>query len=100
MLSVPVEATPTTQIPRAFDPAHFTVPATNARHVLLLDDTWTTGGHLQSVSAALKATGVEQVTGLVVARWLDPGWAATKSFIDGLPATFDPALCPYSGLPC
>ena len=85
---------------RDFNPEHFTVPPTTAQHVLLLDDTWTTGGHLQSASAALKAAGVERVTGLAVARWLDLNWATTKSFIDNLPASFDPALCPYTGLPC
>ena len=85
---------------RRFNPDHFSVAPTAARHVLLLDDTWTTGGHLQSASAALKAAGVERVTGLVVARWLDPSWSATKPFIEGLTEDFDPALCPYTGAPC
>lgn len=98
--NVPVIANAVTGGARNFNPAHFTVPPTNVQHVLLLDDTWTTGGHLQSVSAALKAAGVQRVTGLAVARWLDPGWSATKTFIDSLPEAFDPALCPYTGLPC
>jgi len=98
--NVPVIANVVTGGARNFNPTHFAVPPTDAQHVLLLDDTWTTGGHLQSVSAALKAAGVGRVTGLAVARWLDPGWANTKPFIDSLPPTFDPALCPYSGLPC
>lgn len=98
--NVPVTANPVAGSARDFNPAHFTVPATTARHVLLLDDTWTTGGHLQSVSAALGAAGVQQVTALAVARWLDPRWSNTKSFIDDLPPTFDPALCPYTGRPC
>lgn len=98
--NVPVIANAIAGDARNFNPAHFTVPPTTARHVLLLDDTWTTGGHLQSVSGALKAAGVERVTGLAVARWLDPSWANTNSFIDSLPATFDPALCPYTGLRC
>lgn len=97
---VPVSANAVKGSARNFDPTHFAVSSTSARHVLLLDDTWTTGGHLQSVSAALKLTGVTHVTGLAVARWLDPSWATTRTFIDGLPATFDPALCPYTGLPC
>jgi hypothetical protein len=86
--------------PRAFNAAHFTVAPTAARHVLLLDDTWTTGGHLQSASAALKAEGVQQVTGLAIARWLDPGWSTTKTFIDELAQDFEPALCPYTGARC
>lgn len=98
--NVPVIANPVQDGARTFNAAHFTVPPTNARHVLLLDDTWTTGGHLQSVSAALTAAGVQRVTGLAVARWLDPAWSTTKTFIDSLTADFDPALCPYTGAPC
>lgn len=98
--NVPVIANAVTDGTRAFNAAHFSVPQTASKHVLLLDDTWTTGGHLQSVSAALKAVGVERVTGLAVARWLDPSWATTKTFIESLPDSFDPALCPYTGAPC
>jgi len=85
---------------RAFNPAHFAAGPTNSRHVLLLDDTWTTGGHLQSASAALKAAGVERVTALSVARWLDPAWGTTKSFMEALTTDFDPAVCPYTGAAC
>jgi hypothetical protein len=85
---------------RAFNASHFTVLPMAGTHVLLLDDTWTTGGHLQSASAALKAAGVRQVTGLAIARWLDPSWHTTRSFIDELIEDFDPKLCPYTGAPC
>ncbi|MBL7487604.1 hypothetical protein I6A62_05815 [Frankia sp. AgW1.1] len=85
---------------RAFNASHFTAPPTTASHVLLLDDTWTTGGHLQSASAALKAQGVLRITGLVIARWLDPSWSTTKTFISELAQDFDPTLCPYTGTPC
>lgn len=98
--NVPVVANPVNDGARTFNAAHFSVPPTSARHVLLLDDTWTTGGHLQSVSAALTGAGVVRVTGLAVARWLDPSWATTKTFIESLPDSFDPALCPYTGTPC
>jgi phosphoribosylpyrophosphate synthetase len=66
----------------------------------LLDDTWTTGGHLQSASAALKAAGAHRVTGLVVARWLDPEFAETKAFINALTTGFEPLLCPFTGGYC
>ncbi len=97
--NVPVIPSVVTGNARDFNAEHFTVETT-AQHVLLVDDTWTTGGHLQSASAALKAAGVKRVTGLAVSRWLDPGWGATKAFIDGLPATFDPTVCPYPNNPC
>lgn len=98
--NVPIIANQVADGVRTFNAAHFTVQPTTARHVLLLDDTWTTGGHLQSASAALKVAGVEQVTGLAVARWLDPDWSTTKTFMADLTIDFDPALCPYTGLPC
>jgi hypothetical protein len=98
--NVSVIANPPEDSARTFNPAHFTVHPTSARQVLLLDDTWTTGGHLQSVSAALKAAGVERVVGLAVARWLDPAWSTTKTFMGRLTADFDPALCPYTGDRC
>jgi hypothetical protein len=98
--NVPVVANPVHDGARTFNAAHFTVPPTSARHVLLLDDTWTTGGHLQSVSAALKGAGVGRVTGLAIARWLDPSWSTTQTFIEDRGGTFDPALCPYTGAPC
>lgn len=86
--------------PRNFRPRNFTVHGDSGDHVLLLDDTWTTGGHLQSAAAALKLSGAETVTGLVVARWLNPDWANTKNLISSLPATFNPDLCPFDGTPC
>lgn len=85
---------------RTFNPAHFGVPATTATHVVLLDDTWASGGHFQSASAALKRAGVNRVTGLVIARWLEPEWGRTQRFIEGLPPGFDPDLCPFTGRPC
>lgn len=98
--NVPVVANEIRDGARAFNASHFGVARTTAKHVLLLDDTWTTGGHLQSVSAALKASGVERVTGLAVARWLDPSWSDTRQFMDDLPADFDPARCPFTGTAC
>lgn len=98
--NVPVIANSADDGARAFNSAHFDVSKTTAQHVLLLDDTWTTGGHLQSAAAALKVAGVERVTGLAVARWLDPSWSTTKAFMANLTAEFDPAICPYTGLPC
>lgn len=102
MGSVPhtlIEARPFTDSPRSYNPGHYRAePITG--HVLLLDDTWTSGGHFQSAAAALKQAGADRVTGLVMARWLDPGWAGTKVFMDTLVDDFDPDICPYTGLHC
>lgn len=97
---VPVAQGSPTGDRRTFRADNFLVGDTSARHVLLLDDTWVTGGHMQSASAALKRAGVQIVTGLAVARWLDPVWANTKQFVAGLPQDFDPAICPFGGRRC
>ncbi|WP_207386453.1 hypothetical protein [Protofrankia symbiont of Coriaria ruscifolia] len=97
---VPVRVSETVGDPRSFNPAHFVVSPISLRHVLLLEDTWVGGGRLQSVSAALKAAGVHQVTGLSMARWLDPNRGTTKPFVEGLGENFDPNVCPYTGAHC
>ena len=97
---VPVTAAASVTAPRGFVPTNFVVGQTQARHVLLLDDTWTTGGHVQSASAALKAAGVQRVTVLTVARWLEPSWAATSDVIGRLTSDLDPDVCPFTGAPC
>lgn len=97
---ITISPAPTIVDPRQFHPENFIVAPTNARHVLLLDDTWTRGGHLQSASAALKAAGAQRVTGLTIARWLDPGFADTQQFIEGLHDDFEPLICPYTGDYC
>jgi predicted amidophosphoribosyltransferase len=45
----------------------------NGRHLLIIDDTWTTGGHAQSLALSARAAGAGAVTIVVLARWLDPG---------------------------
>lgn len=42
--------------------------------VLLLDDTLTTGAHLQSAASALSMNGASAVTAVVVGRVIDPDW--------------------------
>lgn len=71
------------------------------RHVLIVDDTWTTGGRVQSMAVSLKDAGARRVSALILARWLDPEWAATAAFLEDRPhQDFDPAVCPLSGAPC
>jgi hypothetical protein len=65
--------------PRAVNAGHFRVVAGNPQgsHVLLIDDTWTSGGHVISATEALRAAGASHVSALVLARWLTLGWDAT-----------------------
>jgi hypothetical protein len=66
--------------PRNVDVSHFSVVAGSpaARHVLLIEDTWTGGGHVMSATLALRAAGCTHVSALALARWLTAGWEATS----------------------
>ena len=86
--------------PRQFVPDMWSVdrPDTaQGRHVLLLDDTWTTGAHAQSAAAALRRAEARAVTVLVIARWLDPSWSPTAVFLrDLVTRDYDVYRCPVS----
>lgn len=70
----------------------------DGRHVLLVDDTWTTGAHAQSAASALYTAGASAVTILILARWLDPGWSPTQMFMKKLLAgDYDITHCPVPG---
>jgi hypothetical protein len=64
---------------RAVDVNHYQVVkgSPEGRHVLLVDDTWTGGGHLMSATLALRAAGATHISALAFARWLRVGWEAT-----------------------
>ena len=67
---------------RKVDPDSFVVPVpVRWSHVLLIDDTWVSGGTVMSAVGALRAAGAAKVSSLVLARWLDPDYKATKSLI-------------------
>jgi len=79
----------------------FTVPPVPSGHVLVIDDTWTTGSQVQSLAWALRLAGAETVSVLVMARWLDPDWVPSQNLIRSLPGrTFDPDVCPWTGAAC
>jgi hypothetical protein len=64
---------------RALDPGKFRAPwPLTGAAVLLLDDTWTSGGSAQSAAMALKRAGARSVATVVVGRHVPAG---------GLPAT-------------
>jgi predicted amidophosphoribosyltransferase len=68
--------------------------------VLLLDDTWTTGGHAQSSAAALRAAGARTVALVVIGRHLRREWQVVMGgptcgeLFDELPTEYDWAMCP------
>lgn len=73
--------------------------AANKKHILLIDDTWTTGASVQSLATSLKLAGAEKVTALVIGRWLRNSWPPAASFMSGQmkEKPYDPFDCPVSG---
>lgn len=99
----PLVAAVGVQQPRMASADHFacTTPLPSGSHVLLIDDTWATGGHAQSAVLALRRAGATRVSVLVVARWLKEDYGDNKHFIaDMRTRDFDPRICPWTGESC
>jgi predicted amidophosphoribosyltransferase len=89
--------------PRSVSAGHFEAESAlpGGGHVLLLDDTWTTGGHAQSAALALKKAGADRVSLLVVARWIKRDFGDNGWFLGKLERqAYDPAICPWTGGAC
>jgi hypothetical protein len=89
--------------PRDVSPDHFTAAdqLPPGSHVLLLDDTWVSGGHAQSAALALRKAGSARVSLLVVARWMTRDTRIGTEFLRELEARdYDPAICPWTGTTC
>lgn len=91
--------------PRELSPAHFTAVELlpSRSHVLIIDDTWTSGAHAQSAAVVVRAAGAAQVSVLILARWLkpDPQYPVTERFMrERLTRDYDPMTCPWTGAAC
>jgi hypothetical protein len=102
-IEVPLTAAASVQQPRAINPDHFTagMRLPEQSHVLVIDDTWATGGHVQSACLTLRKAGATRVSVLVVARWLKEDFGDNKTFIADLAnRDYDPGICPWTGARC
>jgi hypothetical protein len=65
--------------------------------VLLIDDTWTTGGHAQSAAHALREAGAAAVGLVVIGRHVQPNWevegVTAGELLAALPRRFDWSTC-------
>ncbi|MYZ06572.1 hypothetical protein GT028_04180 [Streptomyces sp. SID2999] len=66
---------------RVASPARYTSSAIWGENILLIDDTWTTGSHAQSASAALKAAGAGSVAVVVLGRHLNSDYGDTATHV-------------------
>lgn len=88
---------------RGVNSRHFStkVSLSSGSHVLLLDDTWTKGGHAQSAALALRESGATYVSVLVAARWIKEDFGNNAKFLRELPnRDYDPDICPRTGSTC
>lgn len=89
---------------RAVSPDKFEVPdpaAVAGRHVLVLDDVWTTGSNAQSAALVLRRAGAGAVSVVVATRWINPDYRPTARFLTRREHTgFDPRVCPVTGARC
>jgi len=101
---VMLRAAPDALCDRVLRPEKFVVTpagAVRGRHVLVLDDMWTTGSNAQSAALALRCAGAAVISVMVVGRWLNPRYGRTADFIaTRLRGDFDPDLCPVTGGSC
>jgi len=71
----------------------------SGKNVLLVDDTWTSGGHAQSAGRTLIKAGASTVAAVVIGRHLRPEWELTPGGetsgdrYDALPRRFDWTTC-------
>lgn len=88
---------------RQLNPDYYEVltPIPRGSHVMVIDDTWASGGHAQSVAMALKHAGAAKVSILAIARWLDLRGRTKRTHNDHISnRPYDPAICPWTGAKC
>lgn len=79
---------------RSVEPRKFAPSRTlNGESVLLVDDTWVTGGSVQSAAGALKSAGAGPVGVLVIARLIDEDYGDNQDRLEKLPKPFDWTTC-------
>lgn len=88
-------------LPTRFHVADKWRPKIAGKHVLVVDDTWVSGGKSQSAAITLKDAGASTVTIMCVARWLSQDYNEDhQKMIKKLKDPYDPKICPVTGGGC
>lgn len=77
------------------DRFYLPIGSVNGARILLIDDTWTSGGRVQSLAFALKAAGAVGVAAVVLGRHVNPAYGPSKPLVERLRSApwFDLAQC-------
>jgi hypothetical protein len=89
--------------PRSVSADHFACPARlpETSHVLVIDDTWASGGHVRSAVLALRHAGAAKVSVLVAARWIKENIRGNEQFLSRIAGQdFDTRTCPWTSVNC
>jgi hypothetical protein len=71
------------------------------RSLLLIEDTWTSGGNAQSAALTLRCGGAASVTIVALARWLKLEEPPAREFVTNrLTDDYNPLLCPVNNPDC
>lgn len=63
-----------------YDPARFkAAERLDGQHVLMVEDTWTTGARAQSAAFALREAGAARIALIVIGRHIRPNWEITPT---------------------
>lgn len=85
------------QTARLFDPDRFEATMSlKGDHILLIDDTWTTGSRAQSAAYTLREAGAKTVACVVIGRHVRREFADTDDTLNALPA-WDWETCAVHG---
>lgn len=89
---------------RRLDAESLSIPSSSSlagRHVVIFDDTWTTGAKAQSAALRVRRSGARIVTIVVAARIMNAQWGPTAQFLERHPkAPWSGTVCPVTGGSC
>lgn len=94
---VEIEGQPTQKSRRADPDLYRARPCEG--HILLLEDTWVSGSHVEAAATALGREGASEVSVLCIARLISPEYRAGQSLIARVAEVsgdYDPLICPWT----